>query len=243
MPILMDKKVGETPLQCLDRLRVEQNLDFAVPLTYAGRLDPVADGVLLVLVGEECKHKEDFLGLDKEYVCEIMWGVSTDTYDILGKIRSTGENIDLKKLPELLKKFVGKQQQKFPPYSSKPVAGKPLHEWAREDRLDEIEIPSKEIEIKSVELLETKILSVKEISENIFNRLAVVHGDFRQEEIIADWKKYFDEISQLFVSRISVTCSTGTYIRGLVHELGQDLDIGATVLSLRRIRVGNYKII
>src|SRR4051812_28571356 len=122
MSIVMHKKVAETPLECLHRLRVIKPELSELPMTYAGRFGPMADGVLLVLVGEECKHKEDFLGLDKEYVCEILWGVATDTYDILGKIIKAREYPNrgmlapnLGTIPEILKSYVGKRQQEFPP--------------------------------------------------------------------------------------------------------------------------------
>ena len=241
----MNKKVGETPLACLDRLRLEKPELAGEPMTYAGRLDPMADGLLLVLVGEECKHREDFLGLDKEYITEILWGVATDTYDILGKIIDQ-KTVQEFKIPDL-QKFVGKHQQKFPPYSSKPVNGKPLHEWAREDRLAEIEIPSKEIEIKSIELLETRQVPVNEIATEITQRLFLIKGDFRQNEIKGLWNEYFGSTatlgSNLTISKLSIRCSTGTYIRGLVQELGQATGFGATVLSLRRTKVGDYNLI
>ena len=49
-----------------------------------GRLDPLAEGVLLILIGDECKNKEKYLGLDKEYEVAIIFGISTDTGDALG---------------------------------------------------------------------------------------------------------------------------------------------------------------
>lgn len=245
MPVVMNKKIGETPLQCLDRLRIEQPELADLPMTYAGRLDPMAGGVLLVLVGEECRHREDFLGLEKEYVCDILWGFETDTYDILGKVTRFAKDsgkFDFKNLPELLQKIVGKHQQKFPPYSSKPVKGKPLHEWARADRLDEIEIPSKEVEIMLAELLETKHISVEEAKKTINERISLVKGDFRQEEIISIWNNSLKGIkTDLFVSKIRIVCSTGTYIRSLVNEMGKINGAGAVVFGLCRQSVGEYK--
>ena len=258
MPIVMNKKIGETPLQCLDRLRVEQpqftktfdkvGRDISIPLTYAGRLDPMADGVLLVLAGGECKDREKYLEMEKEYVCEILWGFETDTHDILGKLLKVEKNksrsellFDVEKILTMLQQFVGKRQQKFPAYSSKPVKGKPLHEWARAGRLDEIEIPSKEIEIRSIKLLETKRFRVAEIKQIIFDRLALVRGNFRQDEIISDWKQRFNEINknaEVVISTIKVVCSSGTYIRGLAQELGGIVGVGSVVYKLTRIRVG-----
>ena len=63
----INKKVGETPLQALDALRVRDARFKDVKLAYAGRLDPMAEGKLLVVVGEQCKRHHLYLGLDKEY--------------------------------------------------------------------------------------------------------------------------------------------------------------------------------
>ena len=57
-----------------------------MPMTYAGRLDPMASGVLIILAGGETKNKEKYLALDKEYEFSVLFGFSTDTYDILGKV-------------------------------------------------------------------------------------------------------------------------------------------------------------
>ncbi|MEY2671815.1 MAG: tRNA pseudouridine synthase tRNA pseudouridine55 synthase, partial [Candidatus Parcubacteria bacterium] len=45
-----------------------------LPMTYAGRLDPVAEGLLLVLVGDDCKEKDKYLDLNKEYELSILFG-------------------------------------------------------------------------------------------------------------------------------------------------------------------------
>src|SRR3989344_2297636 len=78
------KKEGQTPLEAMEEFRKE-NLEYKdQKMTYAGRLDPMAEGVLLILTGDDCKEKQKYLGLNKEYEFEILWGFQTDTYDILG---------------------------------------------------------------------------------------------------------------------------------------------------------------
>jgi len=259
----MYKKIGETPLDCLNRLRIEKpeyaqapssttgaagiSGTVGVPLTYVGRLDPMAEGALLVLVGDECNDRAKYLELEKEYVCEILWGYATDTYDILGKVKRTQvKNVDISDLKKMLikisERLVGKMQQKYPPYSSKPVRGKPLLFWAREGRLDEIKIPSKEIEVKVFEVLDTKSISPIEIEKDVMSRLSLARGDFRQAEIIPLWKTSFENLYEdVLVSKVRVVCSSGTYVRGLVEDMGKAVGIGATVLSLVRTRVGDYK--
>ena len=52
------KNIGETPLECLERIRLEYGKPKDIPMTYAGRLDPMAEGLLIILVGDDCKDKE-----------------------------------------------------------------------------------------------------------------------------------------------------------------------------------------
>ncbi|MFA6190415.1 MAG: hypothetical protein WC711_02825 [Candidatus Staskawiczbacteria bacterium] len=84
--IILNKKEGETPLSALENFRKKNPKYFNIPITYAGRLDPMASGVLVLLAGEEAKNKEKYLALDKEYNFSVLFGFSTDTYDILGKV-------------------------------------------------------------------------------------------------------------------------------------------------------------
>ena len=80
------KQSGETPRERLERLRVQRPHYEHEVLSYAGRLDPMAEGVLLCLVGSANKRREAYLELSKEYVLDVLFGFSTDTYDVLGRV-------------------------------------------------------------------------------------------------------------------------------------------------------------
>ena len=84
--IVLEKAVGETPLSCAEAYRAEHPELSGVPLAYAGRLDPMASGKLLVLVGEECKRQTEYHNLDKEYEFSVLFGISSDTQDVLGRL-------------------------------------------------------------------------------------------------------------------------------------------------------------
>jgi tRNA U55 pseudouridine synthase TruB len=81
---LIEKNVGVTPLQAIETFRKEKPELKDLPLTYAGRLDPMAGGKLLVLIGDECKRREKYDGLDKEYEFEVLLGFASDSGDVLG---------------------------------------------------------------------------------------------------------------------------------------------------------------
>jgi tRNA U55 pseudouridine synthase TruB len=85
----VQKERGETLAVLLERFRSEYTLDDTTKLTYAGRLDPMAEGLVLVLAGESRFQKDTLLGLAKEYEIEVLFGIATDTLDPLGVITET----------------------------------------------------------------------------------------------------------------------------------------------------------
>ncbi len=246
---LINKKLGETPLESLERFRSEKILSDSdssavwttIPMTYAGRLDPMAEGELLILIGEECKNKEKYLGLDKEYEVEILFGISTDTYDALG-LAEYAQGRPAQSLPASinLDKYVGKFAQVYPAYSSKTVNGKQLHELARTNNLPD-EMPKREVEIYEIEVLvegRPRQISVTELKTRILKNIDLVKGDFRQAEIIAKWNEVLNDSGQLFdVIKIRVKCSGGTYMRSLADRMGRELGTGAMALSIKRTRI------
>ncbi|MEK7095660.1 MAG: hypothetical protein AAB917_03300, partial [Patescibacteria group bacterium] len=202
-----------------------------IPMTYAGRLAPMAEGVLIILVGEECKEKEKYLGLGKEYEVEILLGVTTDTYDVLGLVQEVSMGKNDQNLVNF-SKYVGKFKQDYPAYSSKAVGGKQLHQYAREGNLPE-EMPTKEVEIYSIEKIGTEEILGEKITEKIIEKIKKVRGDFRQEEIIRGWEKFGEkyEKQKFVIIKLKVNCSSGTYMRSLANRLG------AIAISIKRLQI------
>ena len=243
MPIILDKHLGETPLQALDRLLLTQPELAAVSLTYAGRLDPMAEGVLIALVGDECNQieKEKYLALDKEYEVEILFGLETDSHDVLGLITGASKKQPPRDVVESeIKKLVGKHEQPYPGYSSKPVQGKPLFQWAREGKLNEIEVPSRKIEIFRAAITDVQQITSAQILKQVTDSINLVTGDFRQAETLQKWQQTLIGDNLFVVYRLTITCSSGTYIRQIAQQLGQKVGTGALVLNLKRTRVGPY---
>ncbi len=236
--ILFHKNEGETPLEAIGRLRVERPDIAGEKMTYAGRLDPMAEGVLPILVGEECKEKEKYTGCDKEYEAEVLFGFRTDTGDILGLVTKTKEarNFSREEIEKVIFECVGKQIQTYPVYSSKTVDGRALHEIARANELGEIEIPTRKIEIYSIDFLGTREMSGEELFLQIRDRVQKVHGDFRQKEILETWQKnLYNQKEKIFqIVQIKVKCSSGTYIRTLAENIGKKL--GAPALAWKIVR-------
>lgn len=239
--LLLNKKEGETPLQALENLRVKNKNLKNTKMTYAGRLDPMASGLMIVLLGEEVKAKEKYLNFDKEYNFEILFGFATDTYDILGKVSDfyfgniSKENLE-KEIKNNLKNFKGKIIQKYPKYSSKNIKSVLKGEEPGES--------NREVFIKKLNFIKTRKISKKNLLKNITKRINKVNGDFRQKEILKIWKnklgtektpKHF--FSATFVANVS----SGTYIRTISNSLGEYIGIPALALYIDRVKVGKFK--
>lgn len=245
--ILLNKQLGLSPLQAIHRLQVQYPQYSTVKLGYAGRLDPLAEGLLLLLVGEENKRKKQYEGLPKTYEFEVLFGVATDTYDTLGIITDTSKQppvINTQQVAPLLPAFLGKQMQPYPPFSSRTVQGKPLYKWAREGKLHEITVPEREIELFSLSLLPATSLSNKNLEHIVMERIQTVRGGFRQAEIRSSWQDFFatSPLLRFPLLKLRVHCSSGTYVRSLAHNFGKHLGIPALALSITRTTIGPYSL-
>lgn len=117
---------------------------------HTGTLDPFAQGVLPICIGKATRLIE-FLDDEKEYVAEIKFGISTDTYDLEGQTVTEGDsNLSLDDVVEGLKAFEGEISQTPPIYSALKVKGKKLYEYARAG--EEVVIESRKVTIEKIEL-------------------------------------------------------------------------------------------
>lgn len=239
------KPLGLSPLEAIKCFVKENEAYRGFSMTYAGRLDPMAEGVLLVLVGDRVHEKDRYLKMDKEYSAEILFGFETDTYDTLGiPLKKYKPEVPDEKIKEEIEKMYGEVSLPLPPYSSYKIKGKPLFMWAREGRLSEIEIPVRNTKVHKIKLLKNYKIDSVELVKAIVERIDKISGDFRQREIKDEWKSLLENegASNLYtIAKIDFTVSSGTYIRSIAHELGRRLGTGAILFSLKRTRVGENK--
>ncbi|NLE07166.1 MAG: hypothetical protein GX627_00940 [Parcubacteria group bacterium] len=234
------KQKGETPLECLQKFRKAKNIQDK--MTYLGRLDPLAEGVLLVGSGEDTsqENREKFFALDKEYDFVAVFGFATDTYDIMGKVVRE-ENVDDLNEMEIRKVamiYEGEREQKYPKYSSK------IQGWENYSLASDSSQFSRKIFIYKLQTNKLETLSHKEFFGRILMDISKVKGDFRQAEILELWqeKLFKHPENKIFLGHFKAHVSSGTYVRSLVNDMGNTLGCGATVLSIKRTRVGDYQI-
>ncbi len=232
-------------MDLIKRLREESPELRDEKMAYAGRLDPMAEGLVLIVIGEELKNFDNYLKLDKEYEAKILFGFSSDTYDILG----IAKNGDLQRVSEgrvkkVLKELKGEFFFSLPPFSGYKIKGKPLFWWALEDRLAEVYIPKKKATVYSLSVVKTERMKKEDLRKDILWKIEQVKGCFRQKEISKRWKEIFDaerEEKEYLVVKIKVSCSSGCYVRSIVNKAGTVLGTGAVLLHLKRTKIGKKR--
>ncbi len=126
----VNKPVGRTSFSVVAYVR---KLTGIKKVGHAGALDPAADGILLVAIGRATKRIEKLMELEKEYVGNIKFGMTTDSFDAEGKImdRRSCEGLNEDLIENELKYFVGEIEQVPPVFSALKYKGKPLYKYAR----------------------------------------------------------------------------------------------------------------
>jgi len=240
------KPVGMTPLQLIKVLQQKYPEYALTKIGYAGRLDPMAHGVMLLLVYPETQKRSHYQALSKVYRFECILGISTDTSDMLGlptAFTSSPRTTEVENsLTEYISSLPGKHKQEYPVYSSKTVEGKPLFWWAKNNKLSEISIPHKTIIITDANLVNIRETTFENLHNKFIQNIALVEGDFRQKHIVEKWSNLLLEhkSEQFTVATIEIACESGTYVRAICCEIGKHLGIGAAALDINRLKVGDY---
>lgn len=179
---------------------------------HAGTLDPLAEGVLIVLTQHDTKKQDLIMHKPKEYIAEIALGAESATYDLEGPLEYLELNVSpselRKQVESLIPEFIGEIEQKVPAYSATKIDGKRLYKRSRQgEDVSEI-LPVKKIVIHEFEIM-----------------------DFFESPV-------GDRL--LPVLKCRVVCGSGTYLRSIAHDLGERLGTGGVLVSLVRSRVGEY---
>lgn len=136
---------------------------------HTGTLDPMAEGVLPILIGKGTLLSKYLINHDKKYIVKLQLGIKTDTADSEGKIieerQVDTELLTEKNIIKVLKSFIGKQEQIPPIYSAIKVNGKKLYEYARKGQ--EVELQPRQIEIYDMKLIKYSVED-KQIEFEVF---------------------------------------------------------------------------
>ena len=183
---------------------------------HTGTLDPLATGLLVILVGQATRMAQFLAADDKEYIADVRLGMSTPTYDAASLPPGVRYPIPDVRYPmnadieAALDRFRGSFRQLPPPYSAKKIAGVAAYEKARKNEA---------VDLKPVP-----------VTVRTLERVGTLDIGHRVSDIGRD------------LLRLRVVASAGFYVRSLAHDLGQALGCGAHLEALRRTRVGRFRI-
>jgi tRNA pseudouridine55 synthase len=155
--LVIDKPGGMTSHDVVSRLR---NITGESSIGHLGTLDPMATGVLPLLLGKFTRLAQYFSTAEKTYSGRIRFGFSTDTYDAEGEPAGPDSwlegkaSITLEALRHAATRFHGEMDQMPPPFSAKKIRGKPAYKLAREGK--PVELKGARIRIASFEITELR---------------------------------------------------------------------------------------
>lgn len=201
--LLIDKPISWTSFDVVAKVRgiLKASSGKKVKVGHAGTLDPLATGLLIILVGDACKQADRLLKLDKRYEGEITLGANSSTDDAegdLSKVSKAEPNED--EVRTVLGKFVGDISQIPPAFSAIKVNGERAYKSARAG--EKVVLKPRKIKIYECNL----------------------------------------KLYKYPVLQIETSVSSGTYIRSLARDIGQELGTGAYLSGLLRTQIGNYQI-
>lgn len=172
-----------------------------IKVGHAGTLDPLATGLLIVLVGKATKQQDLYMKHDKIYEVSGTLGAISSTFDAEGEITESDVSLPSEEnLSRVINSYLGDIEQTPPQYSAIKVDGQRAYKLAREGKM--IEMKKRPVTIHSIDnfQFEGKIFS------------------------------------------FSVKVSSGTYIRSLIHDIGQDVGCGAYTSQLRRTSIADFSV-
>jgi tRNA pseudouridine55 synthase len=128
--VLVDKPKGSNSSQIVSKIKRLLN---GAKVGHGGTLDPLATGVLVILIGMATKKSNSSLNADKEYIARIRLGITTDTLDAEGVVqrKEAVQKFPAERIEEVLQSFVGETRQTPPIYSALRFRGRRLYELAR----------------------------------------------------------------------------------------------------------------
>ncbi len=148
--LIVNKSDGFTSRDVVNKLSKVFNTK---KIGHTGTLDPIAKGVLVVVLGKYTKLCEDLTQTYKEYIATFKLGILTDTLDITGNIIDKKScKVSEEKIINVISSYKCVYDQEVPIYSSVKINGRKLYEYARNG--EEVTLPKREVDIKSIEVLE-----------------------------------------------------------------------------------------
>ena len=149
--LLVNKPTGVTSHDVVDVVRRHLGTR---RIGHTGTLDPMAQGLLILLIGSATKRQQALQGHDKTYEAVLQLGAQTETGDAQGRVIRTAAvpPLDRPHVEAVLSSLLGPMEQTPPAYSAVKVRGRPAYWWARRHQV--VTLPARTVHIRAINLLE-----------------------------------------------------------------------------------------
>ena len=148
--LIVNKSEGFTSRDVVNKLSKIFNTK---KIGHTGTLDPIAKGVLVVVIGKYTKLCEDLTQTFKEYIATFKLGILTDTLDITGEILDEKDvTVSEEEIRNVIASYKCVYDQEVPIYSSVKINGKKLYEYARNG--ENVVLPKRKVDIKNIEVID-----------------------------------------------------------------------------------------
>ena len=148
--LIVNKSEGFTSRDVVNKLSKIFNTK---KIGHTGTLDPIAKGVLVVVIGKYTKLCEDLTQTYKEYIATFKLGILTDTLDITGKVIDEKDvTVNEEEIRNVISSYKCVYDQEVPIYSSVKINGRKLYEYARNG--ENVVLPKREVDIKNIEVID-----------------------------------------------------------------------------------------
>jgi tRNA pseudouridine55 synthase len=216
--LLVDKPSGPTSH---DVVAVARRALKTPGIGHTGTLDPLATGLLVLLIGHATRLARFLVTDEKEYLADVRLGISTPTYDAQG-LEAGGGTREVRVTPEqiraILPDFLGTFPQLPPAFSAKKVDGVRAYKKARKS--EDVVLKPVEVTVRELEIVDAPPAS----------------------SLAPPASHLAPRASDPTLLRLRIVCSAGFYVRSLAHDIGQLLGCGAHLEALRRTRAGQFRL-
>ena len=256
--IIINKDAGMTMNTLIDKYKKIYN-----KVCYSGRLDPMARGTVMLLVDDECKMMEMYNKKNKTYTFEIIFGLSTDTDDVMGLFKTNPissslcsvaniddvmglfknnyiEPINITTMVQSIKQYIDIHvgtdiMQEFHDFSSIKYNGKSL--WYYALNKIPIEKPKHIVTLYNAHYNDIKKYNYNEWKNDICMKINNIDrkNNFRQDDIIRQYNEI--DLGELYSFPITITVSSGFYVRQLVADIMKHINFPILTHDINRISI------
>lgn len=242
------KPYGITSVQFVKEFQKLVNCEKA---TCTGRLDPLAQGEMIILTDTDTKKMSGYLKKDKTYTFDMIIGIDSESHDCLSRIMNVSCESKLNKMDNryIISKIhefiVRYRKQKYPLVSSfvtEQYSNKKPLWWFYKNGYKDVILPEKDIVINNYNVFSVCKKTGKELSHTFMNRIEQIKNkklqeDFSSEETIFQWKNFKDKDTNFLVVSMEMNVCSGFYIRRFCHDFGKYINSYGIALDITRTNI------